>query len=314
MVNKKSGDIPLVSVVIITHNYGTYLKESVESVLNQTYANIGLHILDDGSTDNTRQIVKELIKNYRDIDYVYQKNQGIIKSRNKALLLSKGEFLIQLDADDILPKNYVQATVDKALKSNADVVYTNILKFGLESERSSLPTFSLEHLKNKNFIHTSSLLRIKSIAESKFDEGLSNLSHEDWDFYLGIALKKKRIVLCDETELMYRIHSSGRNNRLLTLDDRIKYASVYEYVYNKYYRMYPDQFDYMIANHFIVWYLDLYRQQEQIKDSHNKEVEVLEQKIKDSTNKLNEILNSRSYKLAKALANAKSKITPPIKR
>ena len=87
----------LVSIIIPTHNCGKYIKESIESVLNQTYRNFELIIVDDGSTDNT----SDVLRSYENkIKYIYQKNQGTCKARNVGLNTAKGEYIAFLDADD----------------------------------------------------------------------------------------------------------------------------------------------------------------------------------------------------------------------
>ena len=95
---------PKVTVYIPTYNYGRYLKKSIESVLFQTMNEWELIIIDDGSTDNTQKILTEYSKNPR-IKIIKQKNKGLLVSSNIALRLSNGEYIIRLDADDLLDEN-----------------------------------------------------------------------------------------------------------------------------------------------------------------------------------------------------------------
>jgi glycosyltransferase involved in cell wall biosynthesis len=88
---------PRVSVVIPTYNYAKFIAETIESVLNQTYTSYEIIVIDDGSTDNT----PEVLEPYQEfIRYIYQENQSISAARNHGILLAKGEFIIFLDADD----------------------------------------------------------------------------------------------------------------------------------------------------------------------------------------------------------------------
>ena len=92
---------PLVSVIIPTYNYANYLSRAIESVLAQTYRQIELIIVDDGSTDNTASVIEYYKNKYPDvIRYFYQKNSGPNAARNKGLDLVQGEFIALLDADD----------------------------------------------------------------------------------------------------------------------------------------------------------------------------------------------------------------------
>src|SRR2546426_834552 len=91
---------PLLSIVIVVYNAGSTLKHAIESVLNQTYKNIELIIIDGGSNDNTLQI----INNYSSqIGYfISEKDNGIYDAMNKGILAAKGDWILFLGADDIL--------------------------------------------------------------------------------------------------------------------------------------------------------------------------------------------------------------------
>jgi len=101
-----SATAPLVSVVIPTYNSAKFIVQAVESVLSQTYSNYEIIVVDDGSTDNTR----ELLESYQDkISYTFQSNQGVATSRNNAIAIAKGELIAFLDADDLfLPQKLQQ--------------------------------------------------------------------------------------------------------------------------------------------------------------------------------------------------------------
>ncbi len=103
MKMRKSSE-QLVTVYITNYNYEDYLKQSIESVLNQTYTNFELLIIDDGSTDGSKKVIDQYIENPR-VRVIYQKNKGLIKSNNVAIKAGKGAFIMRLDADDYLDKN-----------------------------------------------------------------------------------------------------------------------------------------------------------------------------------------------------------------
>ena len=96
--------LPLVTVYITNHNYGKYLKESIESVLNQSFKDFELIIIDDGSNDNSKEIL-QLYENNSKIKVIYQNNKGLTISNNIALKLSRSEYIMRLDADDYLHKD-----------------------------------------------------------------------------------------------------------------------------------------------------------------------------------------------------------------
>ncbi len=100
---------PRVSVIIPTYNSAQYLAVAIESVLNQTYTNYEIIVIDDGSTDNT----VEILEKYQDkIHYIYQENQGVSAARNQGISLSKGELIAFLDADDIFMAHKLEKQVE----------------------------------------------------------------------------------------------------------------------------------------------------------------------------------------------------------
>lgn len=108
---------PLVTVVIPSYNYGHFIQDTVDSILQQTYTNYEIIVIDDGSIDNTTQVLQP----YSDrINYVYQENQGLSAARNHGLRLAKGKYVIFLDADDFLLPHTLEKQV-AALDNNSDL-------------------------------------------------------------------------------------------------------------------------------------------------------------------------------------------------
>jgi glycosyltransferase involved in cell wall biosynthesis len=95
---------PGITVYITNHNYGRYIKKAIESVLNQTYTDYEVIIIDDGSTDDSKTIIEQYESNPL-INVVYQQKQGLTISNNIALKLARGKFIVRLDADDYLTKD-----------------------------------------------------------------------------------------------------------------------------------------------------------------------------------------------------------------
>jgi len=99
--------MPLVTVYITNFNYGKYIKNAIDSVLRQTFTELELLIVDDGSTDDSRQII-EGYTDLKGVFVVYQKNKGLNISNNIALEMARGRYLIRLDADDWLEKQAIE--------------------------------------------------------------------------------------------------------------------------------------------------------------------------------------------------------------
>lgn len=116
--------MPKVSVVIPTYNRAKYICEAIDSVLAQTYKDHEIIVIDDGSTDNT----KELLNKYETkIKYIYQENKGISAARNAGIKVAKGEYIAFLDSDDLWLSEKLKVQV-KALEENKEIglVYSSM--------------------------------------------------------------------------------------------------------------------------------------------------------------------------------------------
>src|ERR1051326_6962089 len=102
----------LVSVIIPTYNAEKFLAETISSVLNQTYSDLEVIIVDDGSTDNTFNVAERFTNDPR-VKILKQKNQGVSAARNSGYAISKGEFISYLDADDVWMKNTIELWIEK---------------------------------------------------------------------------------------------------------------------------------------------------------------------------------------------------------
>ena len=109
----------LISIYITNFNYGKFLEKSITSVLSQTINNYELIIIDDGSTDNSEHIL-EKYKKHQNIKIIFQKNIGLNASNNVALKLSKGKYILRLDADDFLEENALEEMC-KTLDQDSDI-------------------------------------------------------------------------------------------------------------------------------------------------------------------------------------------------
>lgn len=95
--------MPVVSIIIPAYNASRFIRQCIESILNQDFLDWELIIIDDGSTDDTKMICEEYVSIDRKIRLISQKNQGVSVARNKGLCISSGEFIMFIDADDLLP-------------------------------------------------------------------------------------------------------------------------------------------------------------------------------------------------------------------
>ena len=114
-----------VSVIIPVYNDEKYLKQCVESVLTQTYTNLEIILVDDGSTDHTPEICEEYREKYDQIRVLHKKNGGVGSSRNAGLALATGEYILFIDNDDWLEKHHIEELYKLAKENNADIAAGN---------------------------------------------------------------------------------------------------------------------------------------------------------------------------------------------
>jgi GT2 family glycosyltransferase len=292
----KNVSVPEISVVVTNYNYGQYLQEAIDSVLNQTYPAIKLYIIDDASTDNSHQLLKQ----YTDKAVIikHNKNKGIVYARNEAFDLCNTKYILFLDADDWLDTDYVKTLFEAAEKHDLDVAYCDANYF--ISHKADMgqslnpPDFNIDRMKNGNFVHMSSLMRVKAIGATRFDKAMEKITHEDWDFFLNLALKRVKFGKVNGVALNYRVKSINRN---MHLDDEIGFANLYTFIYEKYRLLYPEDINYLAYYDFAKRFLRVGVELQEARRVIDEEVG----RVGILQSRLNDILGSRSYKLGKFL-------------
>ncbi len=114
-----------VSVIIPNHNYSQFVGEAIESVIAQTYKNFELIVIDNGSTDNSKQVLESFKKKYPKIKIYFQKNLGQAGARNRGIDESKGNLIAFLDADDVWMPNKLEEQVKLFIDPDIGLVYSS---------------------------------------------------------------------------------------------------------------------------------------------------------------------------------------------
>ena len=236
---------PRISVIIPTYNRQKLLARAIESVLNQTFKDFELFIVDDGSTDNTKEVVREFQKRDSRIKYIWQENSGApARPKNTGIKNAKGNYIAFLDDDDewLSEKLEKQLELFEGLESDLGFVGCNILVINESNKKIwreyKIPRYSsqifFEELLEGNFILTSSSIMIKKEVLDKiglFDENLK--FGDDWDLWLRIA-KKYKFDFAPEFLIKYYIHGGCITPNLPPM----KEAREFEYIFTKYQREY----------------------------------------------------------------------------
>jgi alpha-1,3-rhamnosyltransferase len=125
--------LPLVSVIVPCYNHEKYVKETIESILNQTYKNIELIVIDDGSKDNSVKIIQELADNHQ-FTFIHRKNKGLNSTLNELINLSKGELIAPLASDDYWDSLKIEEQVKVMLENkNVELCFTEHFDINMES-------------------------------------------------------------------------------------------------------------------------------------------------------------------------------------
>ena len=201
----------LVSVVIPCFNDGVFLEEAVQSVNNSTYKNVEIIIVNDGSTDNTREIGIQLQNRFTNVKYLEQNNAGPARARNYAISTSRGKYILPLDADDIISDNYIEDAVTILHKhSNVKVVYSNAEFFGEKTGKWNLPEFSIEALAIDNMIFCSGIYRKSDYLEAGGYSDEMIWGWEDWEFWISMLKNGGDVYKIPKTCFYYRIKPVSR--------------------------------------------------------------------------------------------------------
>lgn len=139
---------PLVSVIIPTYNRENYIIKTLENILHQTYKNIEVIIIDDGSIDDTNGRIEDFIrkKNAKNIKYYWQENSGVSSARNLGIEKSKGEFIAFQDSDDLWKADKLEKQVNCILQKNSNICYCGTIKKFLDYEQKINNKFEEEEV------------------------------------------------------------------------------------------------------------------------------------------------------------------------
>ena len=303
----------LISVVVTCYNHENYIEQCIRSIFHQTYRNIELIVLDDGSTDNSSEIIQEVLKDSPFVTkFESHENVGVVKNRNMGLSLINGDYLLFVDSDNYLDMDYIEQLYSKLIETNADIAYCDL--FNPEKEEFYLKSreFDLTDFLNASFIDNCSLIRRSIIGDARYDEKLNRKKLEDYDFLLNLILNNgAKAAYQPNTKLNYRVFETGS----ISLRNSVKYHyEIYLEILEKYLDKLPhevykavcdnlmtleDRLESLISHHNDVskYIKELQRKQNQL---HRKsQTQVVE--LKEARKEIQLIRSSLSYRIGNFL-------------
>jgi glycosyltransferase involved in cell wall biosynthesis len=212
---------PIISIIVPVYNGEKYLYETLSSIKALKFPSYEIIIIDDGSTDTTRQIANEFVLNNNNSILIVQPNQGVSIARNAGIAKAKGKYILPFDSDDIICENYIDEAV-KVLDNDdqVKVVASKAELFGDETGSWELPDFSLLRLAHRNMIPICSVFR-KSDWERVGGYCTELPGREDWEFWISLLKNGGKVVKLPIVGFKYRMHKSSKRNRTRKFKRRI---------------------------------------------------------------------------------------------
>lgn len=213
---------PLISVIIPVYNGEKYLSLAIESIINQTYKNLELIIINDGSSDRTLEIIRKFTTQDRRIRLINRENKGLIFSLNEGVDAANGKFIARMDADDISYKNRIETQLNYIDKYNLDIVGSTVEYIGDKKGYRVYPSND-DEIKMALTIgcplaHPSVFGRANIFKEYRYSQLAKN--HEDYELWCRMAKNGVRFGNVISPLLKYRIHESqiSTKNRIEQID------------------------------------------------------------------------------------------------
>lgn len=225
-----SSKTPLVSIIVPIYNTESYLQECLDSIAAQTYKNIEVILINDGSTDNSGNIAKLFCDKDSRFQLFNQPNSGVTAARNTALRLVQGDFVIHVDSDDLVSEKAYEIMVKAAEKHNADIVVSSY--FVGTKERFSRKTINPEITNIQDFINSllcgqthgglwNKLVSRRMYENIRFNENINYM--EDLLFFIEVLNNKNpKIVTVSEPSYFYFFRENSLSNQ--SFDNNIKHV------------------------------------------------------------------------------------------
>jgi len=200
-----------VLVYILNHNYSKFLKRSIDSVLKQSYRNFNILIIDDGSIDASKNILKKY-ENLTNIKIIYQKKMGMIKSIINAVKNSRNEFFVRLDADDWLHKDYLKETM-RAMEKNKNIALVFPDYFEVDQSNKLIKRIKRHKFNHKNILldfpaHGACTLFRRKLFEQTSGYSSKIKAQDGFDIWLKI-IKKFKVQNVSKPLFYYRQHQNN---------------------------------------------------------------------------------------------------------
>lgn len=233
-----------VSFVVPAYNVSKYIACCVDSILNQSLKEIEVIVINDGSTDNTLEILKSFSDSRLKI--ISKQNEGLTVARNDGIALAVGEYIVNVDGDDFIDKDYAKFGYEMAKKFNADIVITDMFKdysdrvvyikdYVINSNKIDKNIYFDKVIFSDGVLHNmvNKVIKSEILKQTPFPKGI--FLAEDFDTFVKIIAKSNNIVKLNKAFYHYRIgenNTSGFNSLKGIKDHKFVYEDVMSFCIN----------------------------------------------------------------------------------
>ncbi|GCF93926.1 glycosyl transferase [Enterococcus florum] len=259
----------LITVIVTCYNHELYIEECLYSIFKQTYSEIQLIVINDGSTDLSNERIKRTIQEspFKNTTYISQDNQGVCVSRNLGIENAQGKYLLFVDADNFLDDSHIEKLHKVAEEEHADIIYTDLYDPDKQEFFLHSRDYDFQSLIEHNYIDNCALLRTSVINDVRYDITLNRKFLEDYDFILTLIIDQQaKPYYARGLKLNYRVLSNSVS-RKDNHTSREYFYEVYLYILKKHVLKIKDAVFHAVDSHLMS----------------------LENRLSDLTNHLNEV-------------------------
>jgi glycosyltransferase involved in cell wall biosynthesis len=227
---------PILSIIIPCYNSETTLETTLESVISQDFEDWEAIIINDGSTDATEEIALRWVEGDKRFKYFAKPNEGLGKTRNYGIERSNGSYILPLDSDNQLIKDFSKDAI-AVFEKNQDigVIYGDAQYFGEKNGIWKVDDYNLSKMLVDNYIDACAIYRKKLWDQvGGYDETMPYQGHEDWDFWIALGILNVKFQHLKKIAFKYYV---SKNSMIRSFTDEMIVLNN-EYIYIKYNKQY----------------------------------------------------------------------------
>lgn len=234
----------LVSIIVPCYNQAQFLDESLNSVLSQTYTNWECIIVNDGSPDKTDEVAKKWCQKDERFKYLYKENGGLCSARNAGIKISKGEYILPLDSDDVIHKSFLERLVPELKNDETLAIVSCYSKFFDKTLDNIVHELKPQGDNYRYLLYVNQLIATSLYRKicweqvGGYDENMKK-GFEDWEFWIAITKQGWDYKIVEEFLFYYR--KSKKSMLVDTINNHFEDNK--EYIFKKHKEVYIKDFE-----------------------------------------------------------------------